>query len=127
MPFRRIFVGRQFSVYAWSREDGRCEIEDFLTVLEQNSPSDWVKLVALILKTANDGRLSNREVCPIVRESNGLYEFVSAGGACIVWFFSPIGIIVCSGYVRERGELERRESIETALVLKEHFEEKRYD
>jgi len=127
MPFRQIFSGTQFSVYAGSTEDRRCEIDDFLTVLEQSSPSDWRKLVSLILKSANDGPPENDEVCRVVNAASGLYEFVSPGGACVVWFPYANTIILCLGYDERDGKQAARSGIARALLIRErYFKEKEH-
>lgn len=127
MPFRQILLGTEFSVYAGSTEDRRWEIDEFLTVLEQSSPSDWRKLVSLIVKSANDGPPENDEVCRVVNGASELYEFVSPGGSCVVWFPYANSIILCLGYDERDGRQTARLSIARALLIRErYFREKEH-
>jgi len=112
MPFRQIFSGRQFRVDAYSRDGGRCEIEDFLTVLEHISPSDWRKLVSLIAKIADSGPFENPDLCRKIDESDGIFEVVSPGGTCIVCLLWAGAITVCFGY----NEHEGKEQIEPRIA-----------
>jgi hypothetical protein len=118
--------GKKYSVWAYEN-DGQCNFEDFLAVLETKSVDNLIKLIALIDWVSNDGPPNdNPEQCCLVdkTKSDNLYVFV-VGGIRVFWFIKNEKMIICSCIeIIERNNLDSE--IRLALSIKSKIEVIRY-
>lgn len=133
---KEIFSGRDCQIYAMGDEKG-FQLVDFLGVLEQERSSEWLKILALLNRTADHGPPRNQEQCRYFKKER-VFEFKTGGGVRIMAFWGANRFILCShGFMKKRqktpkGQLARaadaRDAYEIAIrrddvnILKEEGE-----
>ena len=118
MSDKNLWAGKKFEIHAWEN-NGRCEIEEFLELLRNQSHSDWKRIISLITYTAENGHPEGEELCRLALcgPAIDIYEFVS-GGSRIAWFYFKNSIVLCSGAFAS-DKIER--FIENAVMIKEIY------
>lgn len=102
--------GRSFTVCALSI-DGNCQVDDFLNDLERDQPKEYVGIMALIERAAENGPPKNTEKCNPV--GDGLFELKHLHTR-VLFFYQPGRIILCSHGFWKPNKKKQQEHIKHA-------------
>ncbi len=125
MPIQLLKAGAKFRIYAWGNEN-RCETVEFLEKLKVDSNSDAIRLLNLIVRTADHGPPNNEQHSRLL--GDGIYEFKAPNTARLLWFYDESRIVICThGFSGKKGsgKTSRKEIDRAKEIRQEYLREKR--
>lgn len=126
MPVETIYEGRKLEIRAWVI-DGRCLVMDFLTELQQDENSDYLRLINLIQRTGDNGPIKNiNHMRPL---GDGIFEMKGTKTSRILFFYDEGKLIICShGFTGKRGSEKRdvaNQLKKASKIRDEYFKERK--
>ena len=120
---REIRKGQSCTLLAMG-DEARCPVGEFLMELKQEDHDEFLRILALLGYTAEQGPPKNVEKCRFLKELR-MFEFKTRGGVRIMGLWDSDRTIICShGFMKKSQKTPKRELERARLAQKEYFDAK---
>lgn len=115
-PDAVLYAGRWFTVESIRLDDGSLPLREFIEGLDDG---DRIKVLALIERLADTGKIWNEQKCKKVAGTE-LFELKSFQ-IRILWFYAPERRVVLAHHVIKKGDRLRGQDIERAERMRTQY------
>lgn len=96
-----LYQGRCFMVELVLRQDGGCPAQEFLDRLP---PEKRAKILALIRRLADDGRIANRQKFKKIEDTD-FFEFKGSQTRVVCYFLPERRLVITHGFIKKQDRI----------------------